>query len=69
LEFLSDLALNGLDERAANFRIKNERPLLQPFVENVLKNGPKSIQTQNAFERDGGSLKEFLKHYCSDSIS
>jgi glutamate--cysteine ligase len=68
LEFLSSLALNGLDEREKLFEIKNERPLVQPFLEDVLSNGPKSIQMQIAFRKEGGSLKAFLKDYCLDSV-
>ncbi|MBL7030958.1 MAG: hypothetical protein ISR89_07315 [Candidatus Marinimicrobia bacterium] len=68
LAFLSDLALSGLDERGTLFEIKNERPLVQPFLDDVLSNGPISIQTQKAFRNAGGSLRDYLKNYCLESI-
>ncbi len=67
LEFWADLALKGLDEREKMYGIKNERPLVQPFLENVLSQGPKTIQTQKEFRETGASIHNFLKDCCLDS--
>ena len=69
LEFLAELALKGLNEREKIFRIKNEGPLVQYFLEDVLARGPKTIQTQNMFQKTDASLHDFLRECCLDSAS
>ena len=69
LEFWAELSLNGLNEREKIFGIKNERPLVQYFLEDVLARGPKTIQTQNMFKKTGASLHDFLRECCLDSTS
>jgi gamma-glutamylcysteine synthetase len=69
LSFFSNLCLQGLDERAKHLKIKNETPLVRSFLENVLLNGPKTIQVQNEFQKMGLSIQAFLKDYCLDSAS
>jgi gamma-glutamylcysteine synthetase len=69
LSFFSNLCLQGLDERAKHLKIKNETPLVRSFLENVLSNGPKTIQVQNEFQKMGLSIQAFLKDYCLDSAS
>lgn len=66
LEFWAQLALEGLDERERLFGLKNERPMVQSFLENVLTLGPKTIQIQNEFQETGGSIENFLKNCCLD---
>ena len=67
LETLSSLALEGLDERSSYFNINNERPLLEPFLNNILMNGPMTLQTQQAYKQSGHSLHHFLMDCCLDS--
>ena len=69
LEFWSELSLKGLNEREKIFGIKNERPLVQSFLEDVLARGPKTIQTQNMFQKTDASLHDFLRECCLDSAS
>ena len=67
LECFSELALKGLDERAKIFQIQNERPLVQLFLKNVLKEGPKTIQIQNEYKKTDLSVRSFLKDCCLES--
>ena len=67
LETLSSLALEGLDERSSYFNINNERPLLEPLLNNILMNGPMTLQTQQAYKQSGYSLHHFLMDCCLDS--
>ena len=69
LSFFSNLSLQGLGEREKLLKIKNETPLVRPFLENVLSNGPKTIQVQNEFQKTDLSVQAFLKDYCLDSTS
>ena len=69
LEFWAELALKGLNERKKIFGIKNESPLVQSFLEDVLARGPKTIQTQNMFQKTDASLHDFLRECCLDSAS
>ncbi|SVE58022.1 uncharacterized protein METZ01_LOCUS510876, partial [marine metagenome] len=69
LEFWAALALRGLNEREKIFGIKNERPLVQSFLEDVLVRGPKTIQMQSMFHKTDGSLHDFLRECCLDSAS
>ena len=67
LETLSSLALEGLDERSSYFNINNERPLLEPLLNDLLMNGPMTLQTQQAYKQSGHSLHHFLMDCCLDS--
>lgn len=69
LSFFSNLSLQGLDEREKLLKIKNETSLVRSFLENVLSNGPKTIQVQNEFQKMGLSIQAFLKDCCLDSAS
>ena len=69
LEFWAELSLKGLNEREKIFEIKNERPLVQSFLEDVLARGPKTTQTQNMFQKTNASLHDFLRQACLDSAS
>ena len=69
LSFFSNLSLQGLDERETLLKIKNETPLVRSFLENVLSNGPKTIQVQNEFQKMGLSIQTFLKDCCLESTS
>ncbi len=69
LEFWAELSLKGLNEREKIFEIKNERPLVQSFLKDVLARGPKTIQTQNMFQKTNASLHDFLRQACLDSAS
>jgi len=69
LEFWAELSLIGLNEREKIFGIKNESPLVQSFLEDVLARGPKTIQTQNMFQKTDASLHDFLRECCLDSAS
>jgi len=69
LEFWAELALRGLNEREKIFEIKNERPLVQSFLEDVLARGPKTIQIQSMFQKTDASLHDFLRECCLDSAS
>ena len=66
LEFWSQLALDGLNEREKLYGLKNERPMVQSFLENVLALGPKTTQIQNEFKKTGGSINNFLRDCCLD---
>jgi len=69
LVVFADLALQGLDERASFFGLKNERPLLESILENLINKGPKTIQIQKEFHKFGGSLHQFLLDYCFETHS
>ena len=69
LEFWAELSLKGLNERKKIFGIKNEGPLVQSFLEDVLARGPKTIQTQTLFQKTDASLHDFLRECCLDSAS
>jgi glutamate--cysteine ligase len=61
LERICDLALDGLDERYRTLHIPNERDFLEPFVDNVVKEGMMSLQTQRRWAESHLSLRDFLK--------
>ena len=69
LSFFSNLSLQGLGEREKLLKIKNETPLIRSFLENVLSNGPKTIQVQNEFQKMDLSIQAFLKDCCLDSTA
>ena len=69
LSFFSNLSLQGLGEREKLLKIKNETPLIRSFLENVLSNGPKTIQVQNEFQKTDLSIQAFLKDCCLDSTA
>ena len=60
LEILADLSLRGLDERSVYFNIKNERSLLEPYLINLINNGPSTLQIQKKFQKTKFSLDSFL---------
>ena len=60
LEILSDLALQGLDERCSFLNIKNERKLLESTLSQFLNAGPNTLSIQKRFARSGLSLNSFL---------
>ena len=43
--------------------------LVQSFLKDVLARGPKTIQTQNMFQKTNASLHDFLRQACLDSAS
>ena len=69
LSTLGGFSLRGLDERSAFFNIKSERPILEPILNNLLVNGPKTKQIQNAYKKVGGPLDRFLLDCCLESAS
>tara|TARA_Y100000746_G_scaffold231212_1_gene244469 strand:+ start:844 stop:2139 length:1296 start_codon:yes stop_codon:yes gene_type:complete len=68
LEFLSQLALDGLDERSKLYNIKNERPLLEMELKNIINNGPETLQIQNKLKKSGQTLKSFINENYLDSF-
>jgi len=69
LSTLGGFSLRGLDERSAFFNIKNERPILEPILNNLLVNGPKTKQIQSAYKKAGGPLDQFLLDCCLENAS
>ena len=61
IKIFSSLSVKGLKERADFFGIESESKFLEPFVNNVLSKGPKSIQTQAAYKASGLSIIDFLQ--------
>lgn len=61
IEKISDIALEGLDERSKLYKIKNEKSILEDFLNNVISFGPKTIQLQNEFKKSGMSVESFIK--------
>jgi hypothetical protein len=58
-------ALEGLEERQKKSQIKNEFFLLEEFIDDFFKNGPKGLQTQEEFLSSGYEIVEFIKSSCS----
>ena len=48
------------DEKLSN-KIKNEKSILEDFLNNVISFGPKTIQLQNEFKKSGMSVESFIK--------
>ena len=61
IKTFSSLSVKGLKERADFFGIESESKFLEPFVNDVLSKGPKSIQTQAAHKASGLSIVDFLQ--------
>tara|TARA_B100000902_G_scaffold66518_1_gene72918 strand:- start:1554 stop:2834 length:1281 start_codon:yes stop_codon:yes gene_type:complete len=61
LEKISELAIEGLEERSKKFKIKNEKPFLEKFLHDILSNGTKTTQIQNKYHKTNLSLKSFIK--------
>jgi glutamate--cysteine ligase len=61
IKTFSSLSVKGLKERADFFGIESESKFLEPFVNDVLSKGPKSIQTQAAYKASGLSIVDFLQ--------
>ena len=61
IKTFSSLSVKGLKERAKFFGIKSESKFLEPFINDVLSKGPKSIQTQVAYKVSGLSIVDFLQ--------
>ncbi|MEC9475078.1 MAG: glutamate-cysteine ligase family protein [Candidatus Neomarinimicrobiota bacterium] len=68
LEFLGQLALEGLDERSKIFDIKNERPLLEFELNNLIASGPDTITIQNKYNNSNQTLKSFIIENYLDSF-
>ena len=69
LEYLCQLSLDGLDERAEIFNIKNERPLLELKLQNLISNGTETAQVQNNFKNSRQTLKSFIRENYLDLYS
>ena len=67
LEFLSQLALDGLDERADYFEIQNERPFLESELNHILSHGTATNRIIDEYNKSGQSLKSFIKEKYLDS--
>ena len=61
IEEISEIALEGLDERSKLYNIENEKSILEDFLNNVISFGPKTIQLQNEFKKSGMSVESFVK--------
>ena len=68
LEFLSQLALDGLDERSNYYQIQNERPFLEKTLTDVLSKGTMTSRISHEFKKSGQSLKGFIKEKYLDSF-
>ena len=68
LEYLSQLALDGLDERSKLYNIKNERPLLELDLKNIINNGPETLQIQKKLNKSEQTLKSFINENYLDSF-
>ena len=60
LKIISNLALQGLDERAKLFKIKSERKFLEPFLNEALER-PWTIKIQYSFKESGDDLIPYLQ--------
>ena len=67
MEFLSQLALDGLDERADYFEIQNERPFLESELNQILSHGTATNRIIEEYNKSGQSLKSFIKEKYLDS--
>ena len=61
IKTFSSLSVKGLKERAKFFGIESESKFLEPFINDVLSKGPKSVQTQAAYKESGLSIVDFLQ--------
>ena len=60
LEYIGQLALDGLDERATILNIKNERPILELELNNLISNGPDTLTIQGKYNNSNQTLKSFI---------
>lgn len=60
LDQVCDLAMSGLDERSETLHIKNERSLLEDYVNEINTHGLPSLRRQKDFAESRVSLREFL---------
>ena len=60
LKTVSGLALQGLDERAALFKIASERKFLEPFLDKTLEK-PWTLRVQSSLKEHGGGLINYLQ--------
>ena len=67
LSLLSKLSLEGLDRRSTLYSIKNERPLLETLLNDILMNGPMTLQVQKNYMKSGLPLDSFLFESGLDS--
>jgi len=68
LEYIGQLALDGLDERSRIFNIKNERPLLELELNNLISNGPDTLTIQDKYNNSNQTLKSFIIENYLDSF-
>lgn len=66
LEYLGQLSLDGLDERAKAFKIKNEKPILDTKLKKLISNGTETTQVQHRYKNSGQTLKSFIKENYLD---
>ncbi|RMF09424.1 MAG: hypothetical protein D6762_03645 [Candidatus Neomarinimicrobiota bacterium] len=59
LDWLSDLALEGLRQRG-NRLPKDETPFLRPYLDRVLSQGPPALTVQDRFMRSGMDLPAYI---------
>jgi len=67
LSLISKLSLEGLDRRSTLYSIKNERPLLETLLNDILMNGPMTLQVQKNYMKSGLPLDSFLFESGLDS--
>ena len=67
LSLLYSLSLEGLDRRSVFYNIKNERPLIEPLLNDILINGPMTLQVQEKYMNSGLPLDRFLFESALDS--
>ena len=67
LSLLYSLSLEGLDRRSVFYNIKNERPLLETLLNDILINGPMTLQVQEKHMNSGLPLDRFLFESDLDS--
>ena len=61
LKIISNLALQGLDERAKLFKIESERKFLEPFLSEALEQSW-TIRTQDAFKKSDDGVLHYLQN-------
>ena len=66
LEYLCQVSLDGLDERAKKFNIRNEKPLIDVKLQKLISKGTMTQQTQDAYKKSGQTLKSFIRENYLD---
>jgi len=51
----------NIEDNSKLYKIKNEKSMLEDFLNNVISFGPKTIQLQNEFKKSGMSVENFVK--------